>query len=148
MALAAIYQGVPEDVLLMIAKKDSAKEAWETLRTMHMGADRVKEAKVQTLKSEFEVLCMRDGESVDEFAMKLTSIVTGIRSLGEQVDETSVVKKFLRAAPHRYMQIVTSIEQFGDLKTMSVEEVVSRLPRGEASGLWRQGRGKTPPAHT
>lgn len=53
MALTAIYQGVPEDVLLMIGEKDSAKKAWETLRTMHMGAERVIEAKVQTLKSEF-----------------------------------------------------------------------------------------------
>ncbi|GKC79108.1 hypothetical protein Tco_1129882 [Tanacetum coccineum] len=31
---------IPEDVLLMLADKDTAKEAWETLHTMHMGADK------------------------------------------------------------------------------------------------------------
>ena len=31
MALAAIYQAIPEDVLLMLAEKDTTKEAWETL---------------------------------------------------------------------------------------------------------------------
>ena len=46
MALAAIYQAHPEDVLLMVAEKDSAKQAWETLKTMHIGVERVKEAKV------------------------------------------------------------------------------------------------------
>ncbi|XP_047326713.1 uncharacterized protein LOC124930411 [Impatiens glandulifera] len=43
MALAAIYQSLPEDVLLMVAEKDSAKLAWETLKTMHDGVERVKE---------------------------------------------------------------------------------------------------------
>ncbi|KAI3751256.1 hypothetical protein L2E82_22304 [Cichorium intybus] len=47
MALAAIYQAIPEDVLLMLAEKDTAKEAWETLKMMHMGADRLKEAKIE-----------------------------------------------------------------------------------------------------
>lgn len=47
MALAAIYQSVQEDVLLTLAEKDSAKDTWETLRTMHMGANCVKEAKIQ-----------------------------------------------------------------------------------------------------
>ena len=43
MALAAIYQGVPEDVLLTIAEKETAKEAWEAIKTMCMGVERVKE---------------------------------------------------------------------------------------------------------
>ncbi|XP_047322533.1 uncharacterized protein LOC124926366 [Impatiens glandulifera] len=107
MTLATIYQALPEDVLLMVAEKDSAKEAWETLKTMHVGVERVKEAKVQTLRTHFEAIRMKDGETVDDFAMKLTSIVTGIRSLGEK--------------------IVTAIEQFADLKNMTVEEVVGHL---------------------
>ena len=127
LALAAIYQGVSEDLLLTLAEKDSAKEAWEMHKTMHMGAERVKEAKVQTLKSEFEVLRMKNGESVDDFAMKLTAIVNGIRSLGDKVEEVYVVKKLLRAVPPKFLQIVTSIEQFGDLKTMTMEEMIGHL---------------------
>ena len=102
---------------------------------MHVGVECVKEAKVQTLKSEFEAICMKDGESIDDFAMKLATIVSGICSLGNMVEEISVVKKFLRAVPPRFMQIVTSIEQFGDLKNMSVEEVVGRLKVHEER-LW------------
>nr|GEV01277.1 hypothetical protein [Tanacetum cinerariifolium] len=90
MALAAIYQGIPEDVLLMLADKDTTKKAWETLRTMHMGAERVKEAKVQTLRSDFEVIRMKESESVDEFSMRLNTIVTGIRSLCDTIEEITV----------------------------------------------------------
>ena len=79
MTLATIYQVVLEDVLLMLAEKDSTKAAWEALQTMHVGVKRVKEAKVQTLKSEFEATCMKDSESIDGFSMKLTTIISGIR---------------------------------------------------------------------
>ena len=127
MALAAIYQAVSEDVLLMLAKKGLAKAAWETLQTMHVGVECVKEAKVQTLRSEFEAIPMKDGESIEDFAMKLTTIVSVIHSLGDVMEEISIVKKFLRAAPPRFMQIITSIEQFDDLKNMPVEEVVGHL---------------------
>ncbi|XP_022932528.1 uncharacterized protein LOC111439027 [Cucurbita moschata] len=61
MTLAVIYQAVLEDVLLMLAEKDSANAAWEMLQTMHVGVERVKEAKLQTLKSEFEAICMKHG---------------------------------------------------------------------------------------
>lgn len=126
-ALAAIYQGIPEDVLLSIAEKKTAKEAWEAIKVMCMGAERVKTAKVQTLKAEFEALNMKDSDNLDDFCMKLNGIVTNIRVLGEKMDETYVVKKLLRAVPSKFLQIASTIEQFGDMETMTVDETVGRL---------------------
>ena len=63
MILAVIYQAVLEE--LMLAKKDSAKTTWEMLQTMHVGVELVEEAKV-SLKSEFEAICMKDGESIND----------------------------------------------------------------------------------
>lgn len=42
MALAAIYQGIPEDMLLSLAEKQTAKESWDALKARFLGADRVK----------------------------------------------------------------------------------------------------------
>ena len=69
MTLTAIYQAVLEDVLLMLAEKDSTKVAWKTLQTIHVGVERVKEAKVQTLKSEFDAIRVKNGESIDDFSI-------------------------------------------------------------------------------
>ncbi|KAL6634298.1 hypothetical protein ACP70R_026969 [Stipagrostis hirtigluma subsp. patula] len=126
-ALAAIYQGISEETLLLLAEKETSREAWQMLKTMHMGVERVMEAKVQTLKSELDVLRMKEGDSIDDFAMKLTSLVSKIRALGEKVEETYVVKKLLRVVPKKFLQVVSTIEQFGDFKTMTVEEVIGRL---------------------
>ena len=62
---------------------------------MHVGVERVKEPKVLTCKSEFKAIRMKDGESIDDFAMKLTTIISDIRSLGDMVEQISVVMKFL-----------------------------------------------------
>ncbi|XP_020249615.1 uncharacterized protein LOC109827062 [Asparagus officinalis] len=131
MALAAIYQGIPEETLMVIAEKQTAKEAWETLKTMHLGADRVRNAKVQTLKSEFELLRMKENDNVDDFSTKLTGVVNKIRALGGEMEENYVVRKLLRAVPERFLTIVSTIEQFGDIDDMTLEEAIGRLKAHE-----------------
>lgn len=127
MALSAIYQGVSEETLLMIMEMDTAKEAWEAIKSMHMGADRVQRAKVQTLKRELEKLNMKEKESVDEFAARLTTIVSQMRTLGEKKEELEVVEKILRAVSRKFLPIATTIEQFGNMKKMTAQEVFGRL---------------------
>ncbi|XP_074356618.1 uncharacterized protein LOC141696367 [Apium graveolens] len=131
LSLAANYQGIPKDVLLYVSEKTTAKEAWEAFKTVSLGADKAKKVKAQTLKIEFESLNMKETEQLDEFYMKLNSLVTRIRALGEKVEETYVVKKLLRAVPSKFLQIASAIEQFGDLETMFVEEVVGSLKAHE-----------------
>ncbi|GJU50602.1 zinc finger, CCHC-type containing protein [Tanacetum coccineum] len=145
MALAAIYQGIPEDLLLSLAEKKIAKEAWEALKTMFIGADRVKTARIQTLKAEFEAMNMKETEGVDEFAAKVTNIVSTMLTLGDSVDESYVVKKLLRAVSTKFLQIASTLEQFGDLDNMTVEEVIGRLKAHEErmkGGSREQGRGR------
>ncbi|XP_074364584.1 uncharacterized protein LOC141705585 [Apium graveolens] len=60
-------------------------------------------------------------------AEKKTARVTNIRTLGETVVESYVVKKILRAAPSKFLQITSAIEQFGNLDEMSIEETVGSL---------------------
>lgn len=130
-ALAIIYQGISEDLLLSIADKTSSKDAWEAIKTVHLGAEKVKKAKAQTLKAEFESLVMKETEQLDDFCMRLNGLVTNIRALRETIEEAYVVKKILRAVPAKFLQIASAIEQFGDLEHMSVEETVGSLKAHE-----------------
>ena len=72
--------------------------------------------------------------------MKLSGIVTNIRVLGETMEESSVVRKILRAVPDKFLQIASNIEQFGNIKVMIVEEVVGRL---KAHELRMKGRNES-----
>lgn len=129
--MALIYQRIPEDTLLTLAEKKTSKEAWDAVKTMSLGAEKVRKAKAQTLKYEFESLCMKETEQLDDFYLKLNNLVTDIRALGETLAEEYVVKKLLRAVPPKFLQIASALEQFGNLEEMSVEEVVGSLKTHE-----------------
>lgn len=55
---------------MTIDEKKTAKEAWETIKTMCIGAKRVKEAKVQILKGECEWLIMKEMDRINDFCQK------------------------------------------------------------------------------
>ncbi|KAL8090510.1 hypothetical protein AgCh_039815 [Apium graveolens] len=131
LALATIYQSIPEDILLSVAVRNTIKETWDAIKMMCLGSDRVRQAKVQTFKSEFEVLSMKETKTIDEFCMMLNDLVTNIRALGEIVEKGCVVKKLLRAVPSRFLQITSAMEQFGKCNEMSIEEAVGSLKAHE-----------------
>ena len=95
---------------------------------------------MQVLKGEFESLIMNETEKIEDFCMKLSGIVTNIRVLGEKIEESSVMRKILRAVPDKFLQIASNIEQFGNVKVMTVEEVVGRL---KAHELRMKGRNES-----
>ncbi|KAL8148078.1 hypothetical protein AgCh_005425 [Apium graveolens] len=130
-ALAMIYQSVPEETLLSLSEKKQAKDVWEAIQTVCQGANKARAAKIQTLKSEFESLRMKDSELLDDFCLKLVGLVSNIRALGEDVNETYVVKKLLRAVPSKFLQIASTMEQFGNLETMTLEEAIGALKAHE-----------------
>ncbi|XP_076907284.1 uncharacterized protein LOC143563676 [Bidens hawaiensis] len=73
-ACAFIFQAIPEDVLLLVAKKRTVKEIWESLKTRYVGAERVQKACLHTLKSEFEAL-KTNGDSVPEKYIQLVASI-------------------------------------------------------------------------
>jgi len=59
-ATALIFQAIPEELVLQIGNLNSAKEMWDAVKVRHQGAERVKEARLQMLTSEFENLRMNE----------------------------------------------------------------------------------------
>jgi hypothetical protein len=132
LALSTIIRGVPPEMHSMLLNKKSAKEAWEAIKSMRLGAERVKEVNAQKLLAEFESISFKPGESIDDFAVRIRKLATDLKGLGEtSMDDTRVVKKFLRVVPARYNQVAVTIEMFCDLKTLTIEELVGRLRAAE-----------------
>jgi hypothetical protein len=94
---------------------------------MWVGDDRVKVANVERLMKAFETITFHDGESMDEFVMRINGVVSNLRELGEKVDDSRVVQKILHVLPKKMRQVAVSIQMLCDLNTMFVEELLSRL---------------------
>ncbi|GJS13839.1 hypothetical protein Tco_0408311 [Tanacetum coccineum] len=87
---------------------------WDALKTRHIGEQRVQQARLQTLKSDFEMLHMKEDETIDTFTGKLTTLVNkAATSLGHTIEDSVVGIDIRRFRCH--------------LDEMSVDEAIGRL---------------------
>lgn len=89
--------------------------------------DKVTQSRIQGLKHDFELLTMAKTDFVVDFAMKFIHIVSDLRNLGEVMEEKDVVCQFLRATLSKFDTLTLSLEQYGNLDKVSLDEVIGSL---------------------
>jgi hypothetical protein len=89
----------------------------------------VRDTNVEQLRKDFDNIQFKDGESVDDFSMWLTSLANNIAVLGGKITDTEpeIVNKMPHVVPKQLEQVVISIETLLDLDNLSMEEVAGHL---------------------
>ena len=95
------------------------------------GSERVKAIKLLNLKRQFEMLKMKDGDSVRGYSSKLMEVVNQVRLYGEPFENYKVVEKILISLPDRFESKVSAIEESCDLKKLTIAELLSKLQAQE-----------------
>lgn len=143
-ATALFFQSIPESLILQVGGYETPKEIWKSIQTRHEGADRVKEARLQTVLSEFERIKMRETDTIDQFVAMLSEISSKAASLGETIDEAKLVQKFLNCLPrNKFIHIIASLEQLLDLKKTTFEDIIGRLKAFEERVVNEETLGDT-----
>ena len=127
LAMAAILRSVPAEMLPALRGKRTAQAAWEAVKMIRVGVQRVRELNAQQLRWEFAAMGWKDGETAEDFSMRLTGLANNLRILGDNITEAEVVRKMLQVVPEDLSQVAISIKTLLDLNTISVEEVTGRL---------------------
>ncbi|KAE8802340.1 retrotransposon protein [Hordeum vulgare] len=122
-----LLRALADDLLLQVASKKTAAEIWASLRTRFVGADRVRAARLGTLRGEFELLRMAEAETLDAFAGRLGGMAARYAELGSTLEDSALVKKLLDSVPDRLYAAVARIEQFCDVGTMLFEDALGQL---------------------
>ncbi|XP_076948279.1 uncharacterized protein LOC143620468 [Bidens hawaiensis] len=117
-AKALMFQSIPEEQILQIGNFKLTKEMWDAIKSRNMGAERVKDARLHTLIREFDGLMMKETETINEYASRITAISSKATTLGQPYEERKLVQKFFTSLPSRFIQVVASLEQVLDLKTV------------------------------
>ncbi|XP_076960907.1 uncharacterized protein LOC143637395 [Bidens hawaiensis] len=146
MALGVIFQALPEDVMLQMAKYSEPKDVWEALRVCYLGAERTQKALVQMLRAELDGLKVGETESIDDYAAKLDGVQSKYKSLGTVLEEEVLVRKFLNSMPDKYLP-VSSMELLADIETMAFEDVVGRLKAYEERNKFKNVNGSSSQSH-
>ncbi|CAO2208242.1 unnamed protein product [Urochloa humidicola] len=128
LALAALLRApVPNDMWSTLARKGMAKEAWEAVKTIRVSVQGVHDSNAQELRRRLAEIHFKEGETVDDFSLRITALVDNLCTLGDHISDAEVVKKMLHVVPESLSQAAVAIEMLLDLNATSVEEVTGRL---------------------
>ena len=79
------------------------------------------------LRWEFGALSFKEGETVSDFGVRISTLAANLRSLSDNIQDAEVVQKLLQVVPEKLTQAAVSLEMFLDLNRVSIEEVIGRL---------------------
>jgi hypothetical protein len=111
--------------------KKSVTEAWEAVKSLRIGSEVVQNTRTQWLRAGFESIQFKEGESVDDFTMRLGSLVAALGTMGEEIKEQQVVQKLLRVVPKHLSLVAIAIEVTQDLSKLMLEDADGRLRAAE-----------------
>ncbi|RVX17651.1 Retrovirus-related Pol polyprotein from transposon TNT 1-94 [Vitis vinifera] len=122
-----LFQAIDRNIMETILNKETGKHIWDSMKQKYQGSTRVKRAQLQALRREFEVLQMKEGESVDEYFARTLTIANKMKIHGESMKQVVIIEKILRSMTSRFDYVVCSVEEFNDLDTLTIDELQSSL---------------------
>ncbi|MCH81752.1 copia-type polyprotein, partial [Trifolium medium] len=91
------------------------------------GSTKVKRAQLQALRGEFEILRMKEDESVNDYFGRVLATVNKMKIQGETMEQRIVVEKILRSMTRKFNYVVCAIEESNDVETLSIDELQGSL---------------------
>jgi hypothetical protein len=138
-AMNVILSGLAEAKFVKVMHLESAKATWDKLISSYEGNEKVKDAKLETYRLQFEKLNINEDEIVNKFFSRVEELVNAMKALGEKIEEASLVQKILRSLPDRFNPKVSVIEELNDLKALDFYKILGMLTAYEM----RTGKDKS-----
>ncbi|KAH0712402.1 hypothetical protein KY289_008361 [Solanum tuberosum] len=97
------------------------------MKKKYQGSTRAKRQQLQALRSEFETLRMKSGESVIDYFSRVMTVVNKMRIHDDKSNEVTIVEKILQTMTPKFNFVVCSIEESHDIDLLSIDELQSSL---------------------
>jgi hypothetical protein len=118
-----VLNGLSEIVFTKVSHCKYAKEIWDKLQNIYEGDTKVKEAKLQTYRGQYEQLKMKEDENIVAYFLRVDEIVNAIIGLGEEIKESVIVQKVLISLPMRFNPKISALEERSDLNSISMDKL-------------------------
>lgn len=122
-----LFQAIDRPILETILCKETSKDIWDSMKKKYQGSTRAKRQQLQALRTEFEALRMKTGESVTDYFSRTMAIVNKMRIHGDKTEDVTIVEKILRSMTPKFNYVVCSREESKDVDSLSLDELQSSL---------------------
>ena len=93
----------------------STKEIWYKLKNVYEGNSKVKGARMQTYRRQFEHMKMKEDEDIATYFLRVDEIVNTMKGLGENIRNSVIVQKIFRSLPMRFYSKISALQEREDL---------------------------------
>ncbi|XP_074377462.1 uncharacterized protein LOC141718983 [Apium graveolens] len=125
--ITCLHSALTDQIFTKIMDLETPKQVWEKLQGEYEGNSRVKAVKLLMLKREFELMKMKDTESIKDYSGRLMDVVNQVRLLGEAFTDQKVVEKIMVSVPQKFESKISAIEESCDMKDLTIAELISKL---------------------
>jgi len=119
-AIICLHSELANHIFTKIMNLKSPKQVWDKLQVEFEGSNTVKTVRLLALKREFELMKMKDNESVKDYSCMLMDVVNQIRLLGKTFEDHKVVEKIMMSVPQKFEAKISAIEESYDLQNLIV----------------------------
>lgn len=90
---------------------NTTKEIWDGIIESYECDTKVKSVILQTLKIKYETLRMHNDESIAILFLHIDDIVNFMKTIGEEINNTTLVEKILRSLTPKFKSKESDIEE-------------------------------------
>jgi hypothetical protein len=113
--ITCLHFGLTDHIFTKIMNLETPKQVWDKLQVEFEGSNRVKTVRLLALKREFELMKMKDNESIKDYSGRLMDLVNQMRLLGKTFEDHKVVEKLMMFVPKKFEAKISTIEESCDL---------------------------------
>jgi gag-polypeptide of LTR copia-type len=100
-AVNVILNSVSDRITILFGNTEIASEMWETLLNRFESNSQMKRTKLMSLESEFENICIQEGESIENMYSRLMYILNEFDEVGESLSNSKIVGNIFRTMMRR-----------------------------------------------
>ena len=130
--------GVSRAQFTKIGTCETAKEAWDSLKVLVYGDEKVCIINLQTLSQEIQNLKIIESEKIDKYCTKVMNIVNEMINHGDTISDQQVLEKILISVTEKYDYIVVITQETKDLSNLSIKEIVGSFRTHEKRRFFRE----------
>ena len=126
-ALKLIIHGLSPGDQRKVMSHVTAKDKWDALKRLNEGGTDVKRDRISALYQQYDNLEMKDGEEIEDFHTRFTTIINNLSFLGETIENWRQVTKVLQSLNSQWDPVALSFQTQAHTTNLDVDDLFGKL---------------------